>query len=189
MFAPGWLDHFIYDEHYGNEEEFVFALADAVREEYRAVVDAGLYDLKIWNDQPSKFDPAALPRIAIANIALGFNVDEAPPFRIATCRSIMRCRVSGPKSVNVCDPTETWGALISEIPRGSLLASCCFACLLPRLIRHQSERGDLRRGLEVRRLQLGRILELRLRQAPEDHIGGDGRLIEWIGIESDRMHL
>jgi len=41
VFAPGWLDHFIYDEHYGNEEEFVFALADAMREEYRAVVDAG----------------------------------------------------------------------------------------------------------------------------------------------------
>jgi 5-methyltetrahydropteroyltriglutamate--homocysteine methyltransferase len=41
VFAPGWLDHFIYDEHYGKEEEFVFALADAMREEYRAVVDAG----------------------------------------------------------------------------------------------------------------------------------------------------
>jgi len=41
VFAPGWLDHFIYDEFYNNEEQFVFALADAMREEYRAVVDAG----------------------------------------------------------------------------------------------------------------------------------------------------
>jgi len=41
VFAPGWLDHFIYDEHYGNEEEFVFALADAMRGEYRAVVESG----------------------------------------------------------------------------------------------------------------------------------------------------
>jgi 5-methyltetrahydropteroyltriglutamate--homocysteine methyltransferase len=41
VFAPGWLDHFIFDEHYGNEEDFVFALAEAMREEYRAVVDAG----------------------------------------------------------------------------------------------------------------------------------------------------
>jgi 5-methyltetrahydropteroyltriglutamate--homocysteine methyltransferase len=41
VFAPGWLDHFIYDEYYNNEEQFVFALADAMREEYRAVVDAG----------------------------------------------------------------------------------------------------------------------------------------------------
>jgi 5-methyltetrahydropteroyltriglutamate--homocysteine methyltransferase len=41
VYAPGWLDHFIFDEHYKNDEEFVFALADAMREEYRAVVDAG----------------------------------------------------------------------------------------------------------------------------------------------------
>jgi 5-methyltetrahydropteroyltriglutamate--homocysteine methyltransferase len=41
VFAPGWLDHFIYDEFYNNEEQFVLAIADAMREEYRAVVDAG----------------------------------------------------------------------------------------------------------------------------------------------------
>lgn len=41
VFAPGWLDHHVFDEHYGNDEEFVFALADAMREEYRAVVDGG----------------------------------------------------------------------------------------------------------------------------------------------------
>ena len=31
------------DEHYASEEDFIFALADALNEEYRAVVDAGLY--------------------------------------------------------------------------------------------------------------------------------------------------
>ena len=41
MFAPGWLDHFIFNEYYKTEEEFLFALADALREEYRAVVAAG----------------------------------------------------------------------------------------------------------------------------------------------------
>jgi 5-methyltetrahydropteroyltriglutamate--homocysteine methyltransferase len=41
VLAPGWLDHFIFNEHYKNEEEFVFALAEAVRPEYRAVVEAG----------------------------------------------------------------------------------------------------------------------------------------------------
>ena len=30
------------DEHYGSDEEFIFALADALNEEYRAIVDAGL---------------------------------------------------------------------------------------------------------------------------------------------------
>jgi 5-methyltetrahydropteroyltriglutamate--homocysteine methyltransferase len=39
--APGWLDHFIFNEYYKSEEEFLFTLADALREEYRAVVGAG----------------------------------------------------------------------------------------------------------------------------------------------------
>ena len=39
--APGWLDHFIYNEHYRTDEEFVYALADAMRDKYRAIVDAG----------------------------------------------------------------------------------------------------------------------------------------------------
>ncbi|HXQ53879.1 MAG TPA: cobalamin-independent methionine synthase II family protein [Stellaceae bacterium] len=39
--APGWLDHFIYNEHYKTEEEFVYALADAMSDTYRAIVDAG----------------------------------------------------------------------------------------------------------------------------------------------------
>jgi 5-methyltetrahydropteroyltriglutamate--homocysteine methyltransferase len=41
VLAPGWLDHFIFNEYYKSEEEFLFALAEAVREEYRAVVAAG----------------------------------------------------------------------------------------------------------------------------------------------------
>jgi 5-methyltetrahydropteroyltriglutamate--homocysteine methyltransferase len=41
VIAPGWLDHFIYNEHYESDEEYLFALAEALREEYRAVVDAG----------------------------------------------------------------------------------------------------------------------------------------------------
>jgi 5-methyltetrahydropteroyltriglutamate--homocysteine methyltransferase len=41
VFAPGWLDHHIGNEYYKTDEEFVFALADALREEYRAVVEAG----------------------------------------------------------------------------------------------------------------------------------------------------
>jgi 5-methyltetrahydropteroyltriglutamate--homocysteine methyltransferase len=41
VLAPGWLDHFIFNEYYKTEEEFLFALADALREEYRAVEAAG----------------------------------------------------------------------------------------------------------------------------------------------------
>jgi 5-methyltetrahydropteroyltriglutamate--homocysteine methyltransferase len=41
VIAPGWLDHFIYNEYYKTEEEFIFALADVLREEYLAIVNAG----------------------------------------------------------------------------------------------------------------------------------------------------
>jgi 5-methyltetrahydropteroyltriglutamate--homocysteine methyltransferase len=41
VIAPGWLDHFIYNEYYRSDEEFLFALAEALREEYRAVVNGG----------------------------------------------------------------------------------------------------------------------------------------------------
>ena len=41
VIAPGWLDHFIFNEHYKTDEEYVIALAEALREEYLAVVNAG----------------------------------------------------------------------------------------------------------------------------------------------------
>jgi 5-methyltetrahydropteroyltriglutamate--homocysteine methyltransferase len=41
VLAPGWLEHFFYNEHYSTDEEYLFALADAIKHEYKAVVDAG----------------------------------------------------------------------------------------------------------------------------------------------------
>jgi 5-methyltetrahydropteroyltriglutamate--homocysteine methyltransferase len=41
VLAPGWLEHFFYNEHYSNDEEYLFALADAIKHEYKAIVDAG----------------------------------------------------------------------------------------------------------------------------------------------------
>jgi 5-methyltetrahydropteroyltriglutamate--homocysteine methyltransferase len=41
VLAPGWLEHFFYNEHYAKEEEYIFALADAIKSEYKAIVDAG----------------------------------------------------------------------------------------------------------------------------------------------------
>jgi 5-methyltetrahydropteroyltriglutamate--homocysteine methyltransferase len=41
VLAPGWLDHFIYNEYYKSDDEYVFALAEALRAEYLAVVEAG----------------------------------------------------------------------------------------------------------------------------------------------------
>ena len=39
--SPGTIEHWMANEHYRNDEEFVFAIAEAMREEYRAIVDAG----------------------------------------------------------------------------------------------------------------------------------------------------
>jgi 5-methyltetrahydropteroyltriglutamate--homocysteine methyltransferase len=41
VLAPGWLEHFFWNEHYAKEEDYLFALADAMKHEYKAVVDAG----------------------------------------------------------------------------------------------------------------------------------------------------
>src|SRR5262245_52674610 len=41
VLAPGWLEHFFYNEHYGTDDEYLFALADAIKHEYRAIADAG----------------------------------------------------------------------------------------------------------------------------------------------------
>ena len=39
--TPGTIEHWMLNEHYKSDEEFVFAIADTMHEEYRAIVDAG----------------------------------------------------------------------------------------------------------------------------------------------------
>mgnify|MGYP006273547221 CR=1 FL=1 len=39
--APGTMEHWLYNQYYKTQEEFVFAIAEAMREEYKAIVDAG----------------------------------------------------------------------------------------------------------------------------------------------------
>jgi 5-methyltetrahydropteroyltriglutamate--homocysteine methyltransferase len=39
--TPGTIEHWLRNEHYASEEAFVYAIAEAMREEYRAIVDAG----------------------------------------------------------------------------------------------------------------------------------------------------
>ena len=41
VLAPGWLEHFFHNEHYAKDEDYIFALADAMKHEYKAIVDAG----------------------------------------------------------------------------------------------------------------------------------------------------
>jgi 5-methyltetrahydropteroyltriglutamate--homocysteine methyltransferase len=39
--APGSIEHWLRNRYYASDEEFLYALADAMHEEYRAIVDAG----------------------------------------------------------------------------------------------------------------------------------------------------
>ena len=39
--GPGYLSNFVFDEHYGDDERFLHALAQALRYDYRAIVEAG----------------------------------------------------------------------------------------------------------------------------------------------------
>jgi 5-methyltetrahydropteroyltriglutamate--homocysteine methyltransferase len=41
VLAPGWLEHWMYNEYYKSDEEYLFAIADAMKDEYKAIVDAG----------------------------------------------------------------------------------------------------------------------------------------------------
>jgi 5-methyltetrahydropteroyltriglutamate--homocysteine methyltransferase len=63
--TPGTIEHWIANEHYRSDEEFLFAIAEVMREEYRAIVDAG-FVLQI--DDPDLPDGwACLPGISVAD--------------------------------------------------------------------------------------------------------------------------
>jgi len=40
--TPGTVEHWLWNEHYASDEEFLYAIADVMHEEYKAIVDAGL---------------------------------------------------------------------------------------------------------------------------------------------------
>lgn len=40
--APGTVEHWLFNRHYSTDEEFLFAIADALHDEYKAITDAGL---------------------------------------------------------------------------------------------------------------------------------------------------
>lgn len=40
--APGTIEHWMKNDYYPNDEAYVYAIAEAMREEYKAIVDAGL---------------------------------------------------------------------------------------------------------------------------------------------------
>jgi 5-methyltetrahydropteroyltriglutamate--homocysteine methyltransferase len=62
--APGTMEHWMKNEYYKTQEEYLFAIADAMAEEYRAIVDAG-FVLQI--DDPDLADAWQMhPRMSTA---------------------------------------------------------------------------------------------------------------------------
>lgn len=88
--SPGWLEHFFHNEFYANDDEYLLALSDALRDEYRAIVDAGFvlqiddpalpdtYDMIIPQPSISEYRRFASIRIDALNHAL----DGLPPDRV-----------------------------------------------------------------------------------------------------------
>jgi 5-methyltetrahydropteroyltriglutamate--homocysteine methyltransferase len=62
--TPGTIEHWMANEYYKSDEEFVFAIADAMHEEYKAIVDAG-FQLQIDDpDLPDGWN--CLPNMSVA---------------------------------------------------------------------------------------------------------------------------
>ncbi|MEE3141644.1 MAG: hypothetical protein VX307_03540 [Chloroflexota bacterium] len=40
--TPGTIEHWLQNEHYPDDESFLFAVADVIHEEYKTIVDSGL---------------------------------------------------------------------------------------------------------------------------------------------------
>jgi|SRR5579862_2448807 len=79
--TPGTIEHWMANEYYKSDEEFVFAIADAMHDEYKAIVDAG-FQLQIddpdlpdgWNCLPgmsvADYKKYAILRVEALNHAL-----------------------------------------------------------------------------------------------------------------------
>jgi 5-methyltetrahydropteroyltriglutamate--homocysteine methyltransferase len=61
--TPGTIEHWMANEYYKSDEEFVFAIADVMHEEYKAIVDAG-FQLQIDDpDLPDGWN--CLPKVSV----------------------------------------------------------------------------------------------------------------------------
>ena len=82
VLAPGWLEHFFLNEYYATDEEYIFALAEAMKHEYKAIVDAGFilqiddpalpdtYDMIVPNPSIEDYRKFAAVRVDALNQAL-----------------------------------------------------------------------------------------------------------------------
>jgi 5-methyltetrahydropteroyltriglutamate--homocysteine methyltransferase len=87
--TPGTIEHWMLNEYYKSDEEFVFAIAEVMREEYRAIVDAGFL-LQIddpdlpdgWNCLPDITLPEYRKYAALRVDALNHALDGIPKEKV-----------------------------------------------------------------------------------------------------------
>lgn len=87
--APGTIEHWLKNAYYPNDEAFLHAIADAMREEYRAIVDAG-FILQIddpdlpdgWQIQAQMSVPEYRAFAALRVEALNHALRDIPPERV-----------------------------------------------------------------------------------------------------------
>jgi 5-methyltetrahydropteroyltriglutamate--homocysteine methyltransferase len=87
--APGTIEHWLRNEHYPSDEAHLYAIADAMREEYTAIVDAG-FVLQIddpdladaWQIHPSMTVPEYRKFAALRLDALNHALRGIPPDRV-----------------------------------------------------------------------------------------------------------
>ena len=82
VLAPFWIEHFFYNEYYKTDDEYIWALSEAMREEYKAVIEAGFvlqiddpalpdtYDMIVPNPPVEEYRKLAEVRVEALNHAL-----------------------------------------------------------------------------------------------------------------------
>jgi len=87
--TPGTVEHWLGNDYYKSNEEFVFAIADVMHEEYKAITDAGLLlqiddpDLPdCWNCLPDMTVPEYLKYAAMRIEALNHALKDIPRERV-----------------------------------------------------------------------------------------------------------
>jgi len=75
VLAPGWLEHFFHNEYYPNDEAYLFALADAMKHEYKAIVDAGFIHM------PHEFIDS--DRLMVRSTVRGHLLRRPPEMRVS----------------------------------------------------------------------------------------------------------
>jgi len=152
--APGTLEHWMKNEYYPTDEAYLFAIADAMREEYKAIVDAG-FILQI--DDPDLADAWQMhPEMSVADYrkyqdmriaALNHGLRNLPIDRV---RFHMRAGAYSIEASNPCHDHEwrVWSDV--KFPDGKIF--------IPGVVGHYSDFIEHPQAIADRLVRYGKIM-------------------------------